>query len=42
MALTVPLTPLAAPLPSDDQFAPSHMAMRLAVLPPALVKDPPT
>src|SRR5689334_24122826 len=30
MALTVPLTPLAAPVPSDDQLLPSHRAMRLA------------
>ena len=30
------------PLPSADQFDPSHFAMLLAVLPPATVKSPPT
>ena len=38
--LTSPLGPL--PLPSADQTAPSHLAIRLAATPPAWLNSPPT
>src|SRR5688572_20210586 len=41
-ARTVPLTPLLPPVPSDDQLVPFQRAIRLAVMPPALPKPPPT
>src|SRR4051794_6302041 len=36
------LTVLPMPGPSADQVVPSHLAMRVAGLPPAVVKAPPT
>src|SRR5438876_714267 len=34
--------PPSSPLPSGDQFDPSHWAQILALTPPALLKRPPT
>ena len=39
MEVVSPAPPI--PLPSADQFDPSHIAIRLAAAPPAVVNKPP-